>query len=607
MAVAVRGFVQGAQCSTGAVSLSWPAGTVAGDVALIHLGGTAGPTSSSGWTAVGHQAWYKMLTAVDVASPLTFAGSSHHKLQVFSGASAIGRTSSQSGLLTTAVGAGIWVDAARSVAPVATATYRLGVEWTDANNFAQGAYFIPNTDTDYDNISANSGAICYSYEVLPTAAPGAPTAMVPAAGARVDAATALTFSWRHQSPSAQTAVKVTVATGGVTKWLASDGTLSATEVSITTGVQSATLDAGQLAAGSTYLWTACTADGGGAGFGAFASAQTFYADAAPTVTSITVTSPAEDLSPSIAWAATAGYGSIVANQVLIAPAASSTPDVDAVWDSGVLAGTTSPVVASNTTEWTNGASLKAWVRVWQTGSVTKLTADDATFTVSWTPPATPTITATAGTPTTVTASGLTAGNLVAFESQVGSEGWQPLGTYTAATTSKSVAVPLPPTGASVTFRTRQGAVADGVPMQSAWATSSAITVTDATAYLVDDTDRSSYLAVEQDPGTDPQRVIVQGIATSYGLGATSARVDQAPPAGQVGSFILRADSETEAATIWAWLQARTVFWFRQAPDAYGAKSVQPVRVRRVSKLGSERLAESSGWRNLHVEWVEQPE
>ena len=38
-----------------------------------------------------------------------------------------------------------------------------------------------------------------------------------------------------------------------------------------------------------------------------------------------------------------------------------------------------------------------------------------------------------------------------------------------------------------------------------------------------------------------------------------------------------------------------------------SRTVQPVRVRRVSQLGSERLAESSGWRNLRVEWVEQPE
>lgn len=605
MAVDVRGFVQGARCSTGAVSLSWPAGTVAGDVALIHLGGTAGPTSSSGWTAVGHQAWYKMLTAADVASPLTFAGSSHHKLQVFSGASAIGRTSSQSGLRTTAVGAGIWVDAARSVATVATAIYRLGVEWTDANNFAQGAYFIPNTDTDYEKISANSGAICYSYEVLPTAAPAAPTAMVPAAGARVDAATALTFSWRHQSPSAQTAVKVTVATGGVTKWLASDGTLSATEVSITTGVQSATLDAGQLAAGSTYLWTACTADGGGAGFGAFASAQTFYADAAPTVTSITVTSPAEDLSPSIAWAATAGYGSIVANQVLIAPAASSTPDVDAVWDSGALAGTTSPVSAPNTVEWTNGASLKAWLRVWQTGSVTKLTADDATFTVSWTPPATPTVTAVDGAPPVVTVAGLTSGHLVTVEMLAGGV-WRPFTLRTAAGATLEVDAPL--AAGAVKFRARQGNVVDGVPMQSAWAESAQITVSaNDRAYLVDDADRSTYLAIEQHQDTDPRRTIVQGVSTFYGLGATSARVEQTPAAGQAGAFSVLVGTESDASDVWAWLEARDVFWFRQRPDYWGTKAVEAVRVARTSRLGSERVVGSSGWRRLDVEWVEQPE
>ena len=48
-------------------------------------------------------------------------------------------------------------------------------------------------------------------------------------------------------------------------------------------------------------------------------------------------------------------------------------------------------------------------------------------------------------------------------------------------------------------------------------------------------------------------------------------------------------------------------WFKQRPDYWGTKAVEAVRVARTSRLGSERVVGSSGWRRLDVEWVEQPE
>lgn len=601
-------WTQGTRITGGSGTIAWPAAAEAGHLAICHFGGKVFGPQTSGWSAVGYKSFWKILTAADLTAPLPIKGD-HVKLSTFAAAGGIGRTSSQPGLTLQHATSGLWVEASRWGAGITPdATYRQGVESLDVQGASQGAYYRQGTAAAYLSIPVNSGAVCYSYEILPPLAPAAPILVSPAAAERVDAALPLTFRWLHQSPNPAGGFKLQVSPGG---WADYDGTLDVEAGLIDSG-QSWTLAAGQLTPGTTYQWRAATIDiangsGFGAGWSPLSALRTFYADAAPTVSSITVTSTAGDLSPSIAWAGTAGYGTLVAQQVLIAPAASTNPDADAVWDSGVVSGVASPVIAPNTVEWTNGASLRAWVRVWQTGGVAQLVADDATFAVSWTPPATPTITAAAGTPTVVTVAGLTVGNLVTVESQVAALGWQSLGTRTVAAASLSIAAPLPPTGSSVTFRARQSALVDGVPMQSAWATSSAVTVTDATAYLVDDADRSSYLAVEQDPGTDSRRVIVQGTSTSYGLGATSARVDQSPPAGQVGSFTLRADSETEAASIWAWLAARSAFWFRQAPDAYGAKAVQPVRVRRVSQLGTDRLAESSGWRNISVEWVEQPE
>ena len=287
--------------------------------------------------------------------------------------------------------------------------------------------------------------------------------------------------------------------------------------------------------------------------------------------------------------------------MLIIPEGSTAP----VWDSGIRAGTPAPVEAANTAPWVNGQTLRAHVEVWQTGAVNKVQADDATFTVSWTPPATPTVTAVDGAPPVVTVAGLTSGHLVTVEMLAGGV-WRPLTVRTAAGATLEVEAPL--AAGAVTFRARQGDVVDGVPMQSAWAESAQITVSaNDRAYLVDDADRSTYLVIEQHQDTDQRRTIVQGVSTFYGLGATSARVEQTPAAGQAGAFSVLVGTESDASDVWAWLEARDVFWFKQRPDYWGTKAVEAVRVARKSRLGSERVVGSSGWRRLDVEWVEQPE
>ncbi len=599
----LRGFTQGSVASPG-YEVSWPSGTVAGDIALMHCGGSyanLGP-QSSGWTPTGHKSWWKRVTAADLLAPVT-VNASHVKLQTFYSASGVGRTSTQK-TLKLSPGAEMWIDGQRATAGVAPSTYRLGLEWVDESGSRQAAFHLQNPSSTVSNYVTLPGAPpdawFYSYEILPPVNPPAPSLLSPGPAAFVDVTKPHLMTWLHEGSGQQTQANVRLDYDSTFAMVKADGTLYAGEWTLNTGAGSATINAGQLTAGTVYTWSVRSGEGGSYP-GTYSPGRTMTAVNPPTVSGVTVASTPGDLSPVVTFAAAAGYGVIEAYRVLIIPEGSTDP----VWDSGIRAGTPAAVEAANTAPWVNGQTLRAHVEVWQTGSVNKVQADDDTFTVSWTPPATPTVTAVDGTPPVVTVAGLTSGHLVTVGMLAGGV-WQPLTLRTAAGATLEVEAPL--AAGAVKFRARQGNVVDGVPMQSAWAESAQITVSaNGRAYLVDDTDRSSYLAVEQDPGTDPQRVIVQGIATSYGLGATSGRVGQAPPAGQVGSFILRAGSETEAATIWAWLQARTVFWFRQAPDAHGAKSVQPVRVRRVSQLGSERLAESSGWRNLRVEWVEQPE
>ena len=599
----LRGFTQGSVASPG-YEVSWPSGTVAGDIALMHCGGSyanLGP-QSSGWTPTGHKSWWKRVTAADLLAPVT-VNASHVKLQTFYSASGVGRTSTQK-TLKLSPGADMWIDGQRATAGVAPSTYRLGLEWVDESGWRQAAFHMQNPSSTVSNYvtlpDAPSDAWFYSYEILPPVNPPAPSLLSPGPAAFVDVTKPHLMTWLHEGSGQQTQANVRLDYDSTFATVKADGTLYAGEWTLNTGAGSAKINAGQLTAGTTYTWSVRSGEGGSYP-GTYSPGRTMTAVNPPTVSSVTVASTPGDLSPVVTFAAAAGYGVIEAYRVLIIPEGSTAP----VWDSGIRVGTPAAVEAANTAPWVNGQTLRAHVEVWQTGNVNQVQADDATFIVSWTPPDTPTVTAVDGAPPVVTVAGLTSGHLVTVEMLAGGV-WRPLTLRTAAGATLEVEAPL--AAGAAKFRARQGNVIDGVPMQSAWAESAQITVSaNDRAYLVDDTDRSSYLAVEQDPGTDPQRVIVQAIATSYGLGATSARVDQAPPAGQVGSFILRADSETEAATIWAWLQARTVFWFRQAPDAHGAKSVQPVRVHRVSQLGSERLAESSGWRNLRVEWVEQPE
>ena len=86
MAVGLRGYTQVSIANIG-TSVSWPAGSAAGDLALVHCDGSYannGP-QTSGWTPCGRKSHWKILTSTDVATALV-VNASHVKLQVFTGA-----------------------------------------------------------------------------------------------------------------------------------------------------------------------------------------------------------------------------------------------------------------------------------------------------------------------------------------------------------------------------------------------------------------------------------------------------------------------------------------------------------------------------------------
>ena len=602
MAVGLRGYTQGSIANIG-TSVSWPAGSAAGDLALVHCGGSYpnnGP-QTSGWTPCGHKSHWKILTSTDIATALV-VNASHVKLQVFTGAKSIGRTSTQNGLTVQGAGSYLYVESARSASSIAPATYRLGTEWQDENGYYQAAYALASGAGWAAVPSMGSGATSYSYEVLPASAPSAPILTTPDAGASVDQTQTVTFGWEHQSSFAQTGRRVRLTTGPTIRWIDGAGALQTTEQSVATASTAATLNASTLAALAAYTWAVATQDANG--WSVYSSERALNPIAPPTVSSVTVSSPAGDLSPAVTWAATAGSGVLTAHQVWICAAADTDPTVAPLWTSGVLANTVSPDTAPATVAWTNGASLKAWVRVWKTGGVYR-TLSSAAFTVSWTPPATPTVTASSATsPPTVTVSGLTAGNTVEVEQRLDGINWSPLTTRVAAGTSiAGIPSPLAATGISVSFRARQATTVDGVLMRSAWSALASITATPAGCYVVDDGDRSVYLDAPME--SDGPREIVQSVSVTYGLGASSARVDRTPEAGERGTVVWVTTTAAERDALLAWLDARPVFWLVFPPEDGLATPAK--RVARTSPRSWERLVQVAiPHRHIPMSWVEQP-
>ena len=603
MPVGLRGYTQGSKAGVG-YSVAWPAGTAAGDMCLVHTGGTytnLGP-QGSGWTPTGHKAFWKILTDTDLAGPL-IVNASHVKLQVFSGARGVGRTSTQNGLKVQGVGSYLYVESSRSAASIAPATYRLGVEWRDERGYWQASYALASGAGWAAVPSMGSGTTSYSYELMPASVPSAPILASPAAGATINQAAAQGFSWQHQSAFEQTGYRLRLTTGATVRWVDSSGALQATEQSVTSSAQQATVNASVLTSGAAYTWAVATQDANG--WSVYSAERAVNPIAPPSVTSVTVASPAEDLSPEVSWAATAGYGVIEAHQTWIAPAAVTNPEKSgALWTSGVIANTVSPDAAPSTVPWVNGQSLRAWVRVWQSGGVSAIASSDP-FTVTWTPPAAPTVTVdVTASPPLVSVTGVASGRAVQIEQRLDGTTWTPLATRTASSsTLPGIPSPLAAIGTPVGVRARQAAIVDGVPMWSAWSAVVTATAAPAGCWVVDDSDRATYLVAHL--ASEGAREKVQGITASYGLGAASGRVDRTPEAGERGSLVWIVDTQAERDALLAFLDARSVFWIVFPPD--DGVALPAKRVARVSPRSWERLAQTTLIPHRHVplSWVEQ--
>lgn len=608
MDVVLRGWTQmTAQASS--VSVAWPAGTAAGDVAVVVTDGGS-TLAQRGWTSHVEGVFAKTLVAADYAAPL-LVDDTLAALQVFSGARGIGSTryrTGSAGLTLSEAGAGLLVHgwSQRWDGDIDPDTARLG-DKVDHEHYMNAVWWVAGTATGYLGLSGTDRDASYvSYEVLPMTVPAAPIVTGPTAGSYVDAAAAIGVSW---IAAGQTAVKVklTKVSDSSVVYLLADGTVTATETAITTSLLSASIDAGVLTAGQAYDLRIATANA--AGWGAYSTASRFTPLARPTVDTITVTSPAGDLSPTVAWTMTAGMGVQQGYRVRLCPSADAAPTAP-VWDSGVRSGAALAVTAPADTAWANGADLYAWVDVMDGAQWSASTRDDATCVVSWAPPATPSaITATnvAGGPLQVS---VTRGMLTVelWYKPSGADDYTYLSYMSGSVADPAVFdVPQAGYGVAIEYAARTRSIVEGQTLYSGWrVTAAPVASTDMGAYLVSTTDCTDYLPVRV--AEDGRRVLAQGVATSYGWSAGFARVDRSLSAGQSGSTVLISDTTTDRAAVVAWLTGRAVWWMRWNPERHESTyaDVPATRMAMSSAVSWQRLAQVAiQHRHVSFDWVEQ--
>jgi hypothetical protein len=321
---------------------------------------------------------------------------------------------------------------------------------------------------------------------------------------------------------------------------------------------------------------------------------------------VTLTTAADDLSPTVSWVMTPGVGNQSSFEALIAPAGAGPDAAVEGWSSGLQAGTDTSWQAPPSTSVTNGGSHEAWVRA-SDGALRSVSTASTGQTVSWSAPTAPGgITAADGTPPTITATGVPAlAVALEWEWQV-DDVWTALATTEGPAATESIRVPQAPYGVARAYRVRGIGVVDGVRLPSAWVTSTAVASTDQGAYLVS-VDGLSWLSVTvADAGTPAP---IQGVSISGGLAATQQRVDRTPVSGWSSWWILETPTAAAEDELVEWLTTRPTCVLRAHPEhPYGgALEDVPTLLVAPATVSPERLAPGTNlsMRLTRFTWVTQ--
>jgi len=399
VAVARRSTVSSSFAS-GSGNASWPAGAAAGDLVVVNVMGAAdrrAEMTAPGWAVMAPtpstRSYWRVVTAADVAGTLPCVRTYVAFVTAYTGAGRVGAVADlgnqNPGCTTTSPNSVVLIFGRGSAALTPAGGKILGhVTNSGYSNRRNALWEVAATTVGWYGLTNFNGTDSDSFEIVASEAPAAPQVTAPASGSTVSASAALALAWLHRSTrgGTQEAYKVRlVKDGATTYYLTSGGTLTTSDTAVTSATMAATVAAGQLVSGSSYVLTVQTLEA--SMWSAWSDPVTLSAITPPTVSTITVSSPAGSLTPSVSWTESVTGGQ-VAYQVRICLATDATSDTP-LWDSQVTAGASLSDTAPALATWPNGTNLKAWVRVQQPGLWSEWTADDAAFTVSWTAPAAP--------------------------------------------------------------------------------------------------------------------------------------------------------------------------------------------------------------------------
>lgn len=474
------------------------------------------------------------------------------------------------------------------------------------------SFWRANNTGSYTNVGSTSvTGMVVAVELLPAAGPDKPTILTPVAGAQVSTTDDVELTWQHNpgvDGGSQDAFVVWVRQDGGTwySWDASAGTLTST-----TGVINASTTEGMtlpvsVLSGDSVEFDVTTREAIDGQWSPESDSRTFPRVAPPTVV---VTGPGAlsgDLSPTITWVTTPASGLAQIDYRVVV-----TGTGDAVrCDSGTLSGSAQTITipagdTSGETRWVSGESLTATVTVTQTGGAQA--SDTDTFSVSWTAPTAPTVTATAATQGVTVVVTAEADRLVRVWRRDGSADTL-LGSWETGADDTLTLVDAFGPRSAVTYVAQVWSDLEGVVLPSTQAVSASVTRTDGNCF---------YLASGRDPvqtwqaveiREEGDRTHVRPVSAVWPIGTTFSRTLSGESRGRVGAFTAHATTGVDLDDLVDLLESGEVLlcWFPPEPHSDGTSSGYVLPMAVTSEVGESRLAQVPyALRILSWSWAER--
>lgn len=407
----------------GNYGLTVPTTVHPGDVLILSTDDTA--YTPAGWTQLFAGTCWKVAVTADQAAALNVSSYAGGFLLVYKDAAATTPlithgTSGTAPAITTTVAAStvahIWQASATSPTSLTLPTVSEGNFAFDStalsihaaygvSDVTQAASGLAVTKTATGTSSPTFAAI--SLVIFPAAVPSAPVLNLPANGSMGPLSGTPAFSWIPQPTNGDGAMNAyalrikVVGAGSYSYWNASTQLLQGSIVWNASAANSVTLAASTLSDSSDYVWSVATQESSYNGQGPFASDYTVNGQVAPTVTVTAPTLTVFTSNPTVTWTDTVaagtvetGYRAIVYNAAQYG-AGGFVPGVGpSAWDSGNVQ-PYSTTITLPLGALPNG-TYRVYLQITETGNVASAWAFSG-FAVQIELPATPSLTATAGT------------------------------------------------------------------------------------------------------------------------------------------------------------------------------------------------------------------